>query len=99
MTNYRPQDAQYEAREPGPQPDPMLRSGRRGRAWIWFIGLVIVFVVAGTFYALNPPASKTAASGSARPQTSGPSKAPSTPLSGGRTTGAAPVEQPATPAR
>jgi hypothetical protein len=99
MTDFRPQDPPREAHEPGPQPDPMLRGGRRGRPWIWFIGLVIVFVVVGTFYALNPPAPKTTAGGAAPPQTSGPSTTPSTPLAGGRTTGAAPTEQPSTPAR
>ena len=79
--------------EPGPQPDPMLHEGRRSKGWMYLIGAVIVVIVLGTLYALNPPSRQNTASQSAPPQTAGQSGTPQAPISGGRTTGAAPPEQ------
>jgi hypothetical protein len=78
--------------EPGPQIDPTLHEGPRSRGWVYLIGAVIVVVVLGTLYAVNAPTSQQA-SKEAAPQTAGPSGAPQTPISGGRTTGSAPPEQ------
>lgn len=89
MTDYQPP----LPKEPGPQPDPMLHEGRRSKGWMYLIGAVIVVIVIGTLYALNPPSRQNTASQSAPPQTAGQSGAPQSPISGGRTTGAAPPEQ------
>jgi hypothetical protein len=78
--------------EPGPQPDPTLHEGPRSRGWVYLIGAVIVVAVVGTLYALNTPTSQQTAN-EAPPQSAGPSGTPQSPISGGRTTGAAPAEQ------
>jgi hypothetical protein len=93
MTDLRPDETPKEAREPGPQPDPMLKPGRRGSGWIWFIVVVAVIVVVGTLYALNPPSRQNTASDAAPPQTTGQSAAPSLPNASGRNTSSAPPEQ------
>jgi hypothetical protein len=49
------------AREPGPQPDPMLQSGRRSSGWVWLFGLAIVAIVTVTLYGMNNREPQTAA--------------------------------------
>jgi len=73
MTDY-----QTPGREPGSQPDPMLRTGKMGGMWLWLIGLVIVGAVVATLFAFNPPSANTAAIVPA-PQITGASTLPSAP--------------------
>jgi hypothetical protein len=39
--------------EPGPQPDPLLRTNVRSAAWNAVIALAIVFIMFVTFYGIN----------------------------------------------
>ena len=48
------------AREPGPQPDPMLRSGRAKPLMIWAIALACVAIVVAVLIAIAPPLTNTA---------------------------------------
>jgi hypothetical protein len=48
------------AREPGPQPDPMLRTGRAKPVMIWAIALACVAIVVMVLIAIAPPLSNTA---------------------------------------
>ena len=48
------------AREPGPQPDPMLRPGRARPLMIWMIALACVAVVVLVLIAIAPPLTNTA---------------------------------------
>ncbi len=48
------------AREPGPQPDPMLRTGRAKPFMIWAIALACVAIVVMVLIAIAPPLSNTA---------------------------------------
>ena len=48
------------AREPGPQPDPMLRPGRARPLLIWTIALACVAVVVAVLIAIAPPLTNTA---------------------------------------
>ena len=77
MTDFR------TPREPGPQPDPMLQTGRRSSGWVWLFGIAIVAIVAGTLYGINNQEPQTAANEPAATQAQG----------SGETTGAAPKEQ------
>jgi hypothetical protein len=80
MTDFRTPPP--SAPEPGPQPDPMLQTGRRSSGWVWLFGIAVVAIVAVTFYGLNNQEPQTAANESA-PQAQ----------SSGETTGAAPQDQ------
>jgi hypothetical protein len=62
------------AREPGPQPDPMLRSGRARPLLIWTIALACVAVVVLVLIAIAPPLTNTAGvvNGPQSGQSSGP---------------------------
>jgi hypothetical protein len=71
MTNFQTPD-----REPAPQPDPMLRTGKMGGMWTWLIGLVVVGIVIATLFALNPPSSSVAVRDSAPAQISGAATPP-----------------------
>ena len=48
------------AREPGPQPDPMLRSGRTRPVLIWTIAFACVAIVVLVLIAIAPPLTNTA---------------------------------------
>ena len=48
------------AREPGPQPDPMLRSGRARPVMIWTIAFACVAIVVLVLIAIAPPLTNTA---------------------------------------
>ena len=48
------------AREPGPQPDPMLRPGRAKPLMIWAIALACVAIVVAVLIAIAPPLTNTA---------------------------------------
>ena len=48
------------AREPGPQPDPMLRPGRARPFMIWAIALACVAIVVLVLIAIAPPLTNTA---------------------------------------
>ena len=48
------------AREPGPQPDPMLRPGRAKPFLIWAIALACVAIVVMVLIAIAPPLTNTA---------------------------------------
>ena len=48
------------AREPGPQPDPMLRPGRAKPLMIWTIALACVAIVVMVLIAIAPPLTNTA---------------------------------------
>jgi len=48
------------AREPGPQPDPMLRPGRARPLLIWAVALGCVAIVVAVLIAIAPPLSNTA---------------------------------------
>ena len=48
------------AREPGPQPDPMLRPGRARPIMIWTIALACVAIVVAVLIAIAPPLTNTA---------------------------------------
>ena len=48
------------AREPGPQPDPMLRPGRARPFMIWTIALACVAIVVLVLIAIAPPLTNTA---------------------------------------
>jgi hypothetical protein len=48
------------AREPGPQPDPMLRPGRARPFMIWTIALACVAIVVMVLIAIAPPLTNTA---------------------------------------
>ena len=48
------------AREPGPQPDPMLRSGRARPLMIWTIAIACVAIVVLVLIAIAPPLTNTA---------------------------------------
>jgi hypothetical protein len=43
-----------ETTEPGPQPDPMLKTGRPNTMWVWLIGVVIAGAIVATLVALSP---------------------------------------------
>jgi hypothetical protein len=47
-------------REPGPQPDPMLRSGRARPVVIWTIAFACVAIVVLVLIAIAPPLTNTA---------------------------------------
>ncbi len=65
------------AREPGPQPDPMLRPGRARPIMIWTIALACVAIVVLVLIAIAPPLTNTAGvvngpqSGQSGPATTG----------------------------
>jgi hypothetical protein len=80
MTDFRTPPA----REPGPQPDPMLKPGPRGPGWLWLLGLAAVAIVAVTLYGINNQEPQTAANEPAATQAQSAE---------GETTGAAPNEQ------
>jgi hypothetical protein len=48
------------AREPGPQPDPMLRPGRARSIMIWTIAFACVAIVVLVLIAIAPPLTDTA---------------------------------------
>ena len=48
------------AREPGPQPDPMLRTGRAKPILIWTIAFACVAIVVLVLIAIAPPLTNTA---------------------------------------
>lgn len=48
------------AREPGPQPDPMLQTGRAKPIMVWAIALACVAIVVAVLIAIAPPLSNTA---------------------------------------
>jgi len=48
------------AREPGPQPDPMLRPGRARPVMIWTIAFACVAIVVLVLIAIAPPLTNTA---------------------------------------
>ena len=48
------------AREPGPQPDPMLRPGRAKPVMIWTIAFACVAIVVLVLIAIAPPLTNTA---------------------------------------
>ncbi len=48
------------AREPGPQPDPMLRPGRARPIMIWTIAFACVAIVVLVLIAIAPPLTNTA---------------------------------------
>ena len=48
------------AREPGSQPDPMLRPGRAKPLMIWAIALACVAIVVAVLIAIAPPLTNTA---------------------------------------
>ncbi len=47
-------------REPGPQPDPMLRTGRASPVMIWTIGALCVVILVGLLIAISPPLTNSA---------------------------------------
>lgn len=53
-------DERNIAREPGPQPDPMLRPGRARPLMIWTIALACVAIVVLVLIAIAPPLTNTA---------------------------------------
>jgi hypothetical protein len=78
-------------REPGPQPDPLLRSGKLEPLWLWMTAIVVIGVVVATLFAVGTPTSTrdSAANVPSPPPTSGPSTSPSPAHPTGRqTTGA-----------
>lgn len=92
MTDFRAPERQ-PAKEPGPQPDPMLQTGRRRTGSLWLFAFLILAVIAGTLYGINNQESQTATNEPAATQAEGPNAAPTSAVSGGRTTGSAPPEQ------
>jgi hypothetical protein len=83
-------DIDPNSREPGPQPDPMLRRGKIEPVWLWMGGIVIAGIVVATLFAISPPDNHTARNAPAAPQTAGKTAPPSVALAPGRqTTGAA----------
>lgn len=83
MTDFRTPPSE-PAREPGPQPDPMLQTGRRSTGWIWLFAVAILAVIAVTLYGVNNQEPQTASNEPAATQAQAPS---------GETTGAAPKEE------
>jgi hypothetical protein len=74
-------DRTDQVREPGPQPDPMLQTGRRSTTWVWLFAAAILAVVIGTLYGINNQEPQTATNEPAGTQ-----------ASGSATTGAAPAD-------
>lgn len=74
------------AREPGPQPDPMLRSGRAKPLMIWTIALACVAIVVLVLIAIAPPLTNTASvvNGPQSGQTGQAGTAPRTAMPTGR---------------
>jgi hypothetical protein len=74
MTDFR----LPSAKEPGPQPDPMLQPGRRSSGWVWLFGIAVLAIVVVTLYGINNQEPQTAAN---------------EPAAQSSTTGAAPNDQ------
>jgi hypothetical protein len=70
--------------EPGPQPDPMLQTGRRSSSWIWLFAIAMLAVISATLYGINNQEPQTASNEPAATAAQAPA---------GETTGAAPKEQ------
>jgi hypothetical protein len=87
------------AREPGPQPDPMLRPGRARPIMIWTIALACVAIVVAVLIAIAPPLTNTAGVVNG-PQSSTTGTVPRTAMPGSRDTSNAvtmpPVARPLT---
>lgn len=82
-------DTEPHRREPGPQPDPLLRPGRIEPLWLWMTAIVVIGVVVATLFAVGTPSptNDTVANAPAPPQTTGASTSPALPT-GPQTTGA-----------
>jgi hypothetical protein len=90
MTEFRTPPAH----EPGPQPDPMLQTGRRSSGWMWLFGIAILVIVVGTLYGINNQEPQTASNEPAAQTTgSGSNAAPQSSPAAGRGTADAPEEQ------
>jgi hypothetical protein len=93
------------AREPGPQPDPMLSERRISPAWIWTIALVCVALVVAVLIAISPPLTNTAdvvngrTTGAAATTTTGPQSAMPSSRSGSGGSTTPPVARPLTDER
>jgi hypothetical protein len=84
-----------QKKEPGPQPDPMLKAGSANTMWVWLIGVVIAGVIVAILVALSPtpntaslPNQPNAAVGSSAP--------PQSTLPASRDTSSAPPSPPVT---
>lgn len=92
------------AREPEPQPDPMLRERRLSPAWIWTIAIVCVALVVTILIAIGPPLTHTAdvvngRPGSVAPPTTGSQSAMPSGRSGSGGGTTPPVARPLTDER
>lgn len=79
-------------KEPGPQPDPMLRRGRVNAAWLWLAGIVAVVAIVAMLVAISPPLSSVSQNESQRgPLPTGTSTPQQSVVPAGRGTAGAPA--------